>query len=294
MAVKPFHRLVLLAVLALSELTASAQPARRVLMVLSAESGPYRAVEKAFTAGLGAAPVVVLATNKDQTTAALNEANALVVAVGTAAAELAKAGKPETPVLYAMVHNTAKLGVDAAGVVPMYVPPVRQLKALKQAVPSIKAVGIASDPAESQWQLPEYEAAAKAEGLRLVVEQVSGKQDVARAVRALAGKVDALWLVPDRTIVAPETFRFIVETSVSSRIPVLTFSSAMAKAGALVGIEVEHQTLGAHLATLAKRRLAGGKEPATPAEPKLYLNSKTAELMGLSLSSAVKELATVF
>ena len=51
-------------------------------------------------------------------------------------------------------------------------------------------------------------------------------------MRNLLGKVDALWMLPDETVVTSESLTFLLLTAFKHNLPVLTMSDAFVEAGA--------------------------------------------------------------
>ena len=53
----------------------------------------------------------------------------------------------------------------------------------------------------------------------------------ASSLRNLLGKVDALWMLPDETVVTSESLTFLLLTAFKHNLPVLTISDAFVEAG---------------------------------------------------------------
>lgn len=263
--------------------------AQKVVLLRSSELAPLKAVEESFTASLGQ-PVKTLVLTKsspEQVRAALAEGPSLVFAIGAEALEAA-ANKSAAPILYAMVPSTHKVPGAAKGI-PMLVEPVPQLQAAKALLPEMKKVGVLFDPSRSGPLVEECEAAARAAGVTLVKAQVTARSEIAGATRALMDQVDLLWLLPDPTVVSGETFKFLVQTSLSMKVPLLGFSGAIAKAGALVSTDVELPQMGKAAAQAARRVIGGGALQVEPPAPGIVINGKTAELLGVSIPKALLE-----
>lgn len=268
----------------------------RVVVARSSDLGPYVVLEKAFIGALGQpADSISLAApdGKARLKAALDSGAALMLAIGPDAARAAGELKPSCPTVAALVPDTGKTGMDAGTpVVPMFVPPARQLKAVRAALPAAKKLGILFDPSVSRALVGECEGAARAAGLTLVKKEVTSRKDVAGAARELVGMVDAIWLIPDTTVISGESFKFIMLTALGAKVPVVGFSEGMSKAGAVVSVEAEYAEMGVKAARVAQKLLSGqGGAPEAP-EGAIYLNAKSAGLLGLSVSADVRAQAT--
>lgn len=284
------------AVLAASLLGAAAPGAARaagVVVLRSGDVAQYRAIEQSFLANLGQpARSVQIGNDRAQARAAGAGADA-VFAIGPEAAAAAADLKPG--VVYALVSGPERLGLDPRNAVPTFVPPQRQVRFLRAALPSARKIGLVYDPAVSRGLAAEYEDAANAVGFGVSREEVSSRKDVAGAVRSLVDRVDVLWLIPDSTVVSPETFRFMMQISLETRVPVIGFSEGMTRGGALISVEGGYEDMGRRAAQAVRRVLAGRPAAPEPPDGTLFINSKSAEIIGVAIPPALRaQAAKVF
>jgi putative tryptophan/tyrosine transport system substrate-binding protein len=266
---------------------ASAAP---ILVVRTSELGPYKMVEASFSGALGQpTKSVSMTSGKDALKSALDEGPSLVFAIGADAAKGVAEAAPKAPTLYAMVPNPGKVGLDPkTPSVSMFPAPDSQLKAVKALLPNGKRIGVIFDPVASGPAVQELENAVSRAGLSLVKRPVSAQKDVAGAVRELLPQIDALLLVPDVTVVSADTFKFIAQTSLESRVPLIGFSEGMAKAGAVLAVEAGLPEVGKKAALTAKKMLAGDTPERQFADATLFVNTKSADLLGVTVSDALK------
>lgn len=284
--------------LAATLLGAAAAPgvasAGTVVVLRGAELAQYRTIEQGFMTALGqpARSVQVGPGDRAQARAAGSSADA-VFAIGPEAA--AAAADLKAGVVYALVSSPERLGLDPRNAVPTFVPAQRQARFLRAALPSARKVGIIYDPAISRALAGEYEEAAGAYGLGVVREEVGSRRDVAAAVRSLLERVDVLWLIPDSTVVSPETFRFMMQISLETRVPVVGFSEGMTRGGALLSVEGGFEDMGRRAASAVRRVLAGRPAAPEPPEGSLFINSKSAEILGVAIPAGLRaQAAKVF
>ncbi len=275
---------------ALALLAASSAVAGGYVVVRTSDLAPYKAVEAAYSSELGQ-PVQSVTVSAGGNVKQAVEGATVVLAIGPDAARAVDEARPSAPVLLTLVPNGEKAvsGDLKARVVPMFVPAQRQARVIRAVLPSAKRIGVIYDPTQSKALVAELDAAASSVGLTLLREEVTAKKEVAGAVRTLVDKVDVLWLVPDATVIGADTFKFMVQTSIQSKVPLVGFSQGMTKAGALLSVEAEYDEMGKKAAQAVRK--GAGSAPEAP-DGKIYLNARTAELLGVSLPAGVRGQAT--
>lgn len=255
-----------------------------VVVLRSSDLAPYLAVQSAFISDVGSAVRVLKVKDAphDELESAIEQAG-VVLAIGPEAQAAAANARPG--------HLLHALASGASGGIPLYASPERQVRDIRALLPSAQRLGVVYDPARSAGAMDAYAAAARSAGFQLVRKPVHARSEVAGAVRELAGEVNALWLVPDVTVVSADTFKFMIERSIENKIPVIGFSSGMAQAGALLVVEATYPEMGRKAAVAARRMLAGAQVTPQPADGVVYLNSSTADLLGVSIPSSLREQA---
>jgi putative ABC transport system substrate-binding protein len=110
----------------------------------------------------------------------------------------------------------------------------------------------------------------------------------------LLGEVEALWLIPDSTVLTNESVRFILESSLARQIPVIGYSPEFTRLGALLSVSVNYGEVGRETGLLAKRILDG--ERLLPLNPvpierlKITVNLKTAKFLGIMIPKELMSL----
>src|SRR5439155_30139 len=76
----------------------------------------------------------------------------------------------------------------------------------------------------------------------------------------VSGALRAALFPPDPLVAAPEAFHFLLKLSLDRRIPLLTFSDALVRAGALAAACPDFNVVGEQLAEIV-RRIQAGERP---------------------------------
>jgi putative tryptophan/tyrosine transport system substrate-binding protein len=220
----------------------------------------------------------------------------LVVAVGLKAALVAKLELSDTPVLYMMILDPLKHGLTAAnmtGVLPA-IPTERQFKLLRTLLPTAHRIGVLYDPAKTAAKLKEASRSAADYDFQLQGFPVGNEKEVAQQLRSLVASSQALWLIPDSTVLTDESVRFLLESALAKQIPVIGFSSEFTRLGALASLSVRHSEIGRETGLLAKRILNGEKpfplKPITVQRVSISVNQKTARYLGIAIPKELNSL----
>ena len=217
----------------------------------------------------------------------------LLLAVGVKAALVAKLEIADIPVIFCMVLDPAKHDLKAPNMtgIRLEVPIERQFRTMRSVLPSMKRIGVLYDPEKTGHLVEEARLLAKSMGLELVVKQVNTEKEVPPALRALLSQVEALWLVPDSTVLTEDSLKFVLGTALDFNVPVIGFSSELVRSGALLGLSVSYEDMGRQAGLLAKKILSDQTQPFTTAFPperlRLALNLKTARFLGIVIPPEV-------
>jgi putative tryptophan/tyrosine transport system substrate-binding protein len=200
------------------------------------------------------------------------------------------------PVGEGLIQSVERSGTRFAGVA-LTVRPQRQLSTLLDVAPAAKRVGVIYNPKDSvslRWIEQAREDAARL-GVALHEAPVEQAARIGDALKALEGKVDALWLIPDPVCAAPEPSQRVLEFAEKHRLPVLAFAGAFVQRGALVATGVDMAEQGA-LAAEQVIRILEGEPPEslpllTPRRTLTFYNLRTARRLNITIPDMLLNLA---
>lgn len=213
----------------------------------------------------------------------------LVLAVGLKAALVAKLEIFDIPVVFCMVLDPEKYNLQAPNMtgITLEVPIERQFSTIRSILPQAKRVGVLYDPEKTGPLVDEARRLAGKFGINLLDRQVRSEKDVPTTLREVLPKVEALWLIPDSTVLTEDSFRFLLGTALDHNVPVFGFSSEFVRSGAMAGLSVGYRDVGKQAGGLASRILTdrGSLPPGSvpPDKIRLALNLKTAKFLGITI-----------
>ncbi len=222
----------------------------------------------------------------------------LVFAVGAKAAYVAVNDLPDVPVVYAMVLDPARYGISGTQVtgVSMDVPAEATLAQFQLFAPDVKRLGVLLSANNTAPQVAEALSAAKRLGFETTIQRVTNARDLRAAWLRTAGNVDALWLLPDPVVMAPDAFRWLRNDTMRRRLPVLASTENLVRAGALLCVAPDREVAGQQAADLARRILEAGElpgtiEPLPPGSMRVVLNRDTLDGIGLEIDELMLDFA---
>jgi putative ABC transport system substrate-binding protein len=182
----------------------------------------------------------------------------LILAIGLDALAKVRSIR-DVPIVYLMVLNPQSLVQDAVNItgVSLNIQPEKQLATLGQVLPQARKIGLLFDPDKSGTFVRRAQNVAAAMGIDLLTKNVHSSRAAAAALEGMKGKIDALWLLPDTTVVNPKTIDLLLLSAIEDRIPVFTFSGKYAEKGALLALEVDAAEAGRQAGEMANRITAG-------------------------------------
>ncbi|MRR10643.1 ABC transporter substrate-binding protein, partial [bacterium] len=211
----------------------------------------------------------------------------LVLAIGRDA--LAKVRDiREIPVVYLMVATPETTGATGRNVtgVEMNVPAERYLSFLDNGFRA-KRVGVIYNPSRTGALVQEARQAAERLGITLVIRKADDPREAVRELSSLKGEVDALWLLPDPTVVTRDTVEAFALFSQQNRVPVVAFAAKYLQQGAVAAFEVDPADMGRQAGRMARRILNGtppeSVRPEQPDRMHLKVNQSVAQHLGVTL-----------
>ncbi len=241
----------------------SVEARQEIVAVQSSRIAPYEEALKGFKS-VSNAVVSRLVISESGGADVVKELRArrpdIILAIGPDALSLVKRIK-DLPVVYLMVLNPHTILSQEENItgVSMHIPIERQLFSLINVLPDIKTIGLLYDPDKTGHLADKARIAAAINGVVLVAGQVHNSGVVPSALMEMKEKIDVFWMLPDTTLITPETIEFMLLFSLEHNIPILAFSEKYVELGALMSIGIDAFDMGAQAGEMAAAILSGIK-----------------------------------
>ncbi|NSW90352.1 MAG: ABC transporter substrate-binding protein [Firmicutes bacterium] len=227
----------------------------------------------------------------------------MILAIATPAAQAAANVTKDIPILITAVTDPVSAGLaeslekpggNVTGTTDMN-PVAEQIKLVKDLIPGAKKVGILYNAGEinSKIQVDIAKEAAAALGLTLVEATVSNSSEVNQATQSLMGRVDAIYVPTDNTIVS--SIGAVIKVANDNKIPVIGSERGQVDAGAIATKGIDYRELGKQTGQIAVEIIKGKKPQDIPIEGSkvvtLIINQKAAETIGLTIPKDILDKA---
>jgi putative ABC transport system substrate-binding protein len=204
-------------------------------------------------------------------------------------------GSVTDPVAAGLVDSWDKPGDDVTGISD-WADVGTQIQLILDIVPNVKKLGVVYNAGEvnSVVQINELKNVAPGLGITSVVEATAATTaDVMTAAQSLVGRVDAIWVPTDNTVVA--AFEAVVKVCEDNKIPLFAADTATVERGAIGTPGIDYYELGKECGQVAARILRGENPADIPVVKvqmtQLYLNPTAAQRMGVTIPQSVLDRA---
>jgi putative ABC transport system substrate-binding protein len=227
------------------------------------------------------------------------EAPDVIVPISTPSAQAAAAASRTIPIVFTAVTDPLAAGLVKSAEAPggnvtgiSDLSPIGAHVALiRELVPNAKAVGFIFNPGEtnSVALLRRFKAEAGKAGLTVVEAPANRSADVQGAARGLVGRVQALYVPTDNTIVS--ALESVIGVAEQNKIPFIAGDTDSVERGALASIGFNYHDVGKETAALVVRVLKGEKPGAIAVAQasgtNLVVNRKAAKAQNVTLPDAL-------
>ncbi|MCL6416863.1 ABC transporter substrate-binding protein [Aestuariirhabdus sp. Z084] len=221
----------------------------------------------------------------------------VIVAIATPSAQAAAASARGIPLVFTAVTDPvgAKLvkALDKpsrfiTGMTDMS-PINKHMELVQTVVPGAKRVGVIYNPGEanSVTLVALVNQEAPKLGMSVVEAAATKSSDVQTAARSLVGKVDAIYLPTDNTVIS--ALEAIIKVAEQNKIPVITGDTDSVARGAIAAQGFNYYEVGRQTGAMVARILDGDSPASIPVQGvervELFVNPGAAQRMGVTLNS---------
>ncbi|MGI6609915.1 MAG: ABC transporter substrate-binding protein [Limnochordia bacterium] len=223
----------------------------------------------------------------------------LILAIATPTAQAAANVTSKIPILITavtdpqaagLVRSNQTPGTNVTGTSDLN-PVAQQIALVKSLRPQARRLGVVYNAGEtnSVVQVELAKQVAKEEGLALVEATAGNTSEVLQAAQSLVGRVDAIYVPTDNTVVS--ALESVIMVAERAKIPLIAGEGDSVRRGALATLGLDYYRLGQQTADMAVKVLNGTDPAKMPIqyqqELRVVVNLRAAERMGVTVPQAL-------
>ncbi len=198
------------------------------------------------------------------------------------------------PLAAGLVKDYMHPGPNITGV-SNQMPMDKHLEMLRRVLPKLVTLGVLYNSGEvnSVSNVKRIKEAAAKMNITILDGPVTNSADVFQAAQSLVGKVDALFVPTDNTVVS--ALEAVIKVCERTQLPLFSADTDSVKRGTIAAMGFDYYQHGKQTGAMARKILAGAKPESLPVEFQkdlvFHVNPKAAERMGLNLDKAIVDSA---
>ena len=233
----------------------------------------------------------------------LGEQPDVAVGIATPTAQACAQVIKDIPIIFAAVTDPVGAGLvqslehpggNITGTTDMS-PIIRQLELILEFLPKLKTIGVIYNSGEvnSVTLVRILKEEAKKKGISVEEATVSNSAGVSQAAKSLIGRVDAVYIPTDNTVVS--AFEAITQVGYQAKLPIFAADTDSVARGAVAALAVDYYKMGRQTGEMVSRTFKGANPADMPVETlrefQIHLNPGSAAKMGLDIPEALMKKA---
>ena len=180
---------------------------------------------------------------------------------------------------YSIVLNPLRIlgSADNLCGIPLNIPVQEQLKIIAAGIPNARRIGLLYDPAHNEEFFKNAANFASAHRMKILPLKVAGRKDIPSLLKNYLTDMDALWLIPDRTVITESIVRYVIKEAFMRKVPTIGYNRFFYESGAFMAFIFNYQELGEQAAQKVLAVLSGRTCIDSAPVFQVWINKRVAE-----------------
>ena len=152
---------------------------------------------------------------------------------------------------------------------------------------TIRRIGLLYDPAHNEEFFKSAADFASTHNISILPLRVDGRKEIPSLLKNYLTDMDALWLIPDRTVISESIVRYVIKEAFLRNVPTIGYNRFFYESGALMAFIFNYQDLGEQAAqkvlAVLSGRTCGDSVPAF----QVWINKRVAEKLERKVSETL-------
>lgn len=171
---------------------------------------------------------------------------------------------------------------DAACGISLNIDVQMQLKMVNEVVPPIKRIGMLFDPANNRKKVDQIKKIAEQNGIKISTVEIYSQKEIYAALLPLWNNIDALWLLPDRTVISESVVQYIIKEAISHGVGVIGYNRFFYDNGAFLCFIFDYKEIGRQTAEKLIDVLNGRECKYLQPAFQVWINMKVIKNIGIN------------
>lgn len=280
-------RLALIILFTLCNLSLTVR-SEEIALVISDDSAPYQEFANTLRQSLRGSKWRIRYT--DETLRPLDQEPVdLVITAGSDTFRRTLGNTGKSPLLATLLPANAYHGIlaqksSSPGISAIYLdqPANRQARLIRLLLPLSQRIGVLAGN-QSMGQANSFRSVFATQRLQIITESADNDEQIPPRLESLLPRIDALLALPDPLIYSRNSIKPLLITAYRFRRPVIAFSAALVKAGALAALYSTPAQIARQTGEMIVARGSRLPPPTGPSEFSLSINHSVANTFGLRL-----------
>ena len=209
-----------------------------------------------------------------------------IVAVGPDALSRLVKEQVQIPVFYGMVLNPDRIisnnGMFCGVTLDLFTP--ERIRTFKQILPGLHRLAVMYNPGSNQIYQKIIEKINQVSGVKALPFEVLSESDIPGALKLAVKEADAIYFIPDHTVISPAIVKFIIKYGISRSIPSLGYNRFFFESGAVLSFSIDYTVIGRQVSDMITQFKKSGECMSKDPEADLLYNEKVADLLKMEVN----------
>lgn len=160
-----------------------------------------------------------------------------------------------------------------------------QIENIAQILPVVERIGLLYDPKLNADFFTSASRHADQLGKKIIPMAISAKRAIPSVLKSHWQKIDALWFIPDRTVISESIITHVTKQAILHGIPVIGFNSFFRDSGAVLSFIFNYHDLGKQTAALGLKLIDGDTCKQQVPLFRIELNQKVITKLSIAVSA---------
>lgn len=156
----------------------------------------------------------------------------------------------------------------------------RQIECISLGLPAVERIGILYDPRYNSELIRQATCSKDDTHITIVPLTISSKKEIPHVLKQNWRFLDALLLIPDRTVISESIVQYIIKQAILHKVPVIGYNRFFYESGAALAFILDYKEIGEQTSRAAIRMLSNEACKNEPPLFRVWVNNRVIKKLG--------------